>query len=691
MIAELVRQYDTLKRCNEAVPDPYFDELEVWVEIVLKSDGSFRVNWLGKPKDTQKDKKTSKEEACKDLDCPVTEKSASRASGDESPHGLVDNAKWIFGKFATEKQKKKAQVAREKENVSKQEKQNIPPDEARRQSYLNQITKFYDHNPPALTEIKEIHDWLSSDAKRDELWIAVEKLLKDKITDGKRVKLSEKNPNQWQAIASKANIRWVIQRMDESGKPVNALPNVKKEWEAFQKSKNEWWITSLIDGQHKPARILHPRIKGASLVSFNNAATYCGHLSSEYRRKPGKEKEKADDSKEKELQKSRRGANRSNEKEKTDGSALPAQVGFEEAEKYAKALEWLIENSSVRFGDSVNCIWIDQRQSGGQQLDRSAHELIKSQNEKSIFTRGKAKSNKGQVLVDSGDLLKALQRFRNGQKADYRNKRFYLLSLLLRRKGRHAILGGYVGTMGLLDDNADEFVRRTKILIPSQYLSKKDEAREFCPTLMDILSAAGIKSEKKQRLVWHREVIEVIVAGRPLPDDLCRLVIQKAIKEKYLERSADKISEYRTLLAIAAGCAKHYLTAIRKEGYGMGLDTSITDTGYLAGRLFALCENIQKRGRNWGPTLSDKMFSAAIDTPRQTLVQLYKNCLCYDMHKADSDWFTEIFNKIKLNDSDSRQGDVLPANGVDQFSFMLGYWHQHSKFTLKGKNNIVES
>ena len=51
MIAELVRQYNTLKRCNVPVPDPYFDEMDVSIEIVLKSDCSFRVNWLGKPKD----------------------------------------------------------------------------------------------------------------------------------------------------------------------------------------------------------------------------------------------------------------------------------------------------------------------------------------------------------------------------------------------------------------------------------------------------------------------------------------------------------------------------------------------------------------------------------------------------------------------------------------------------------------
>ncbi len=492
-------------------------------------------------------------------------------------------------------------------------------------------------------------------------------------------KLFEKDQHKWQVTASKANIRWVIQSTGESGKPVNVLENVKKEWKAFQESKNEWWITSLVDGQRKLARILHPRVGGASLVSFNNAATYCGHLSPEYRGKPGKKKEK-DGGKEKKRQKSRQGANNGNEKEETDGSALPAQVGFEEAEKYSKALDWLIEKSSVRFGgDSVNCIWVDQGQSDVQALDYGAYEIVKPQNEKSIFSKGKAKGGKGQVLADSGDLLKALQRFRSGQEAGYRDKRFYLLSLLLRRKGRHAVLGSYVGTMALLDDNANQFVSHTKIMIPPRYLNNKDEAREFCPTLMDILSAAGVKSEKKQRLVWDREVIEVIVTGRSLPVDLCRLVLQKAIKDKHLERSEKKRSEYLALLATAAGCARHYLTAIRKEGYGMGLDTNIKDTGYLTGRLYALCENIQKRGRSWGPTLSDKLFSAAIDMPRQTLVQLYKNCLCYEVYKADREWFAEIFDKLKLNDGDCGEGEVMPETGVDQFAFMLGYWHQRGE------------
>lgn len=706
MIAELVRQYDTLKRCNVAVPAPYFDELDVWIEIVLKSDDSFRVNWIGKPKSG---KNNAKEDPCKDVDCPVTERSACRSVADDTPHGLVDNASWIFGKLETEKQlsaykkgrekyegkrrlyEEKLLDSKQKKRISKEPVAPVSSGETRRRAYLEQLKQWRGQNPDELPELKKIIDWLEDDIKREQLWCAVEKELKDriiKVVKGRVVKLFEEDPGKWQGIASKANIRWVIEKLDESGKPVNALQNVKNEWKAFQEGKSEWLITSLVDRELKrPARILHPRIRGASLVSFNNVATYCGHLSLEYRGKPDKKKEVVDQEK-----------NDSNEKEETDGSALPAQVGFEEAEKYSKALDWLIENSSVKFGGgSVNCIWVDQGQSDVQVLDYCAYEIVKPQNETSVFTRGKAKGGKGQVLADSGDLLKALQRFRNGQEADYRDKRFYLLSLLLRRKGRHAILGDYVGTMGILDDNVSLFVSRTKILIPPQYINKKDEAREFCPTLMDILSAAGIKSEKKQRLVWDREVVDVIVNGHPLPADLCRLVVQKAIKDKHLERSEKKRSEYLALLAIAAGCARHYLTAIiRKEGYGMGLDVNIRDAGYLVGRLFAMCENIQKKGRNWGPTLSDKLFSGAIDMPRQTLVQLYKNCLCYDMYKADSDWFTEIFNKVKLNDSDSGQGEVIPENGVDQFAFMLGYWHQRSKLRppvqkASNSDNDIES
>jgi hypothetical protein len=694
VIAELVRQYDTLKRCNEKVPDPYFAEMKVWIDIILKSDGSFHLNWLGKPKDTQSNKKNTKEEPCIDLDCPVTEKSSSRAVGNESPHGIVDNAKWIFGKFATEKQiQKKVKLERTVHKGTKKAKEvKQPPDEARRCAYLNQLKDFYNHNPETLNDVKLVYDCLCNDAKRAKLWIAVEKLLQDKIIDGKGAKLFEKDQQKWQRTASTAKIRWVVQRLGESGKPINSFNHVKMEWKAFQETKNEWWITSLLDGQQKPARILHPKIKGASLVSFNNVATYCGHLSPLYRGKPGKRKETADGSNEKKPKKSRDEENTDNKKEETDGSALPAQIGFEEAEKYAKALDWLIENSSVKFGDSVSCIWIDQGQSDDQQLDMCAHALVKSQDEKSVFTRGKAKGEKGKVLADTGDLLKAIQRFRNGQKAEYRDKRFYLLSILLRQHGRHALLGSYVGTMGLLDDNASKFVTKTKILIPPKYITGNDEAREFCPSLMDILSAAGIKSEKKPRLVWNREIIEVIVAGRPLPVDICRLVMQKAIKDKHLERSEKKRTEYLALLAIAAGCARHYLTANQeKEGYGMGLDINMTDAGYLAGRLFALCENIQKRGRNWGPTFSDKLFTAAIGRPRQTLVQLYKNCLCYakDISKANDECFEEIFNKVKLYDSDNSQGEVLPEKGVDQFSFVLGYWHQRSDLKSKEKKDSI--
>ena len=293
MIAELVRQYDTLKICTVKIPDPYFAEMGVWVEIVLKADGSFRVNWLGKPKDTSKDKKTTKEEPCKDMDCPVTEKSACRASGNDSPHGLVDNASWMFGRLLFDP---KTGLEKDKQLQERQ------------QSYLKQLREFCDSSP-SMSEMKTVYDTIADEQKKRTIWAQVETLLHTHIGETK-----------WKKDAGKAKIRWVIEKTGQAGKPVNALEDVKNGWKAFQEGKNEWWITSLVDGKRTPARTLHPKIGGASLVSFNNAATYCGHLSMEYRGKPGKGEEE------------------------TDGSALPAQVGFEEAEKYSKALDWLIEN-----------------------------------------------------------------------------------------------------------------------------------------------------------------------------------------------------------------------------------------------------------------------------------------------------------------------------------------------------------
>ena len=634
MIAELVKQYETLKRCGVPIPSPCFAKLPVSIEITLKPDGVFRVDWIciPKPDDSKKGRsKKQKEEPVIDLDCPVTEKSAGRSSGNDSPHGLVDNPSWVFGELAPGK------------NLAESYRRG----KARRVAYLLQLRRLI-RSTDDLDEVKAVWHRLVDVRSRKAIWEEVEKRLRQKIpadTDEK-----------WFMKASKANIRWVVECLGSQGRPVHALEVVKTAWVDLQKQSLSWNVTSLLDGEEKPARMMHPSIKGASLISFNDPASYCGYLHDALSKKP--------DAKGKD----------------TVGSALPAQIGFDEAEKYSTALDWLIENSSIRFGNSVNCIWVDQSAGGEARLDTSAHEMIIPQWKNSAFARGKAKKDEGQTLADADDLIASLRRFRNAQKGQYREKRFYLLSMLLRNKGRHAVLGGFTGTMGELENNVDSFIARTKILLPRGYPRTVDESREFCPSLKDILDAAGVKSEKKRRLVWDREVIEVIVGGRCLPLDLCRLVVTKTIKQKHLESSDEQRIEYRRLLAIGSGCARHYLTAIQRKGqYAMGLDIKIAEAGYLAGRLFAVCEKVQKRGRGWGATFSDKLFSAAIQRPRQTLAQLYQNCLCYEMHKSDNEWYAEIFGKMNLSDTPEQRGSVVAATGLDPFEFLLGYWHQRAK------------
>lgn len=636
MIAELVKQYDTLKRCGVSLPDPYFKKLEVSLEIILKSDSAFHVDWLEKASDSNKGKASG----LLDNDCPVTERSDGRASSNDTPHGLVDNPTWILGILV--------------DGAS---------GEKRRLAYRSQLIAFSEfcNNSQGVQaqEIQTIIDVLNDKKKLSMIGETIENILHNKIIV--KVQDEKKREEKWLAVASKKNIRWVVESLVAGGRPVHALEPVKKAWQAFQKSKQKWWGASSLDGDIKPLRLMHPKFRGGSLISFNEPTTYCRQFHESFRLKTDlkSEKKESDDNKE--------------------GSTLPAQIGFEEAEKYVRALEWLIENSSVRFGEKANCVWIDQSGSADSSLDRSAHDLVTPQGKKTYFKRGKARPDKGEVLEDTTDLIQSLKRFRNGQTGQYRNKRFYMLSLLLRNKGRHAVLGGYVGLLGDLEDNAEKYVQCSSINIPVGYFAKNDAAQEFCPTLMDVLDEAGVKSEKKARLIWDQEVMEVVVFGRPLPTNLCRIVVSNAIRHKHLEQSKKNCEEYKLTLAIAAACARHRLIASqRKEHYGMGLDTNIKEPGYLAGRLFAICERIQKAGRDWGVTMSDKLFAGAMDRPRDTLAQLYKNCLCYDIYKDSNNWFTEIFDKISLRESDEKKS-VMPVRRVDMFEFLLGYWHQRAK------------
>ena len=166
-----------------------------------------------------------------------------------------------------------------------------------------------------------------------------------------------------------------------------------------------------------------------------------------------------------------------------------------------------------------------------------------------------------------------------------------MLSILLRRKGRHAVLGGFTGTMGELENNAKTFIKATTIS-SREAISRKPMRRANSVHAHGHTYAAGVKSERKKRLVWDREVIEVIVGGCRLPSDLCRLVVTKAIEQKHLEASRERQNEYRRLLAIGSGCARHYLTGIEGKEQCYGLDTKIAEAELSGG--VAVCR-LRKR------------------------------------------------------------------------------------------------
>lgn len=616
MIAELVRQYDTLKRCGAAVPDPGFAEVPVSLEIVLRGDGTFsgNVNWLEQSYGSKK--KSTKTFPISDINCPVTEVSEVRSSGTGSPHGIVDNCTWVFGELSTRKKKEGKK----------------DPGTALREAYLRQLDDFCDSRND-IPEVKQIRDILKDNTKRKQIWDAVLMCLRKNI-----------KPERF-STAGKKNLRWVIEEIGTGGKPAHALAHVKEAWYEFQKAKAGWRLISCLDGAEKSARLLHPQPQGGSLVGFNDPVFHCSHLHPNFREK-----------------------------------ALAAQIGFDEATKYCAALDWLVANSSVRFGMVTNCIWIDQAGDKGAAIDSGAYNLMKPQAERTIFSRGKARGKKAIVLADISDLIKSLQQFRNGQQAGYRSKRFYFLSLLLRRNGRHAILGSFTSTMGELEDNTQRYIERTEISVPKGFPFKSDDLRPFCPTLMDVLDASATRSEKKRHLTWEREVMDVIVHGRALPMDLCRMVVLKALQHKHLDWAKDPQAEYCRLLVTAAACSRHALNAIAgKEVYRMDVDTRVATPGYLAGRFFAVCEGIQKQGRGGKATLSDKLFSASISRPRATLAQLYQNCRCYEISRAEDEWFKEILSKVTLSDQMDEGIACIPEDGVDAFEFILGYWHQRAR------------
>lgn len=219
-------------------------------------------------------------------------------------------------------------------------------------------------------------------------------------------------------------------------------------------------------------------------------------------------------------------------------------------------------------------------------------------------------------------------------------------------------------------------------------ISREGNLNPECPPLRSVYQIINSVSSSDKSDKWSanliQSIVESIIGGKPYPHSLQQACLERLKRNK-------PVTELR------AAILKAYINRKKQQEYiTMALDPNQTDKAYLAGRLFALLENIQQHALGTtNTTIRDAYYSAASTTP-QTIFKLLNTLSQAHFSKLRKTktglavirdrQIAEIYDKIPGGAS----GFPVRFSLDDQSIFAAGYYHQRTELWRKKEVEEVE-
>lgn len=331
-----------------------------------------------------------------------------------------------------------------------------------------------------------------------------------------------------------------------------------------------------------------------------------------------------------------------------------ASISKKVAFKYATALNWLLssERNRVRIGDTTMVFWAAGDDGGVADVF-------------SFSIRSPTK--KGQ----EEQLKSFLNRIRKGLPGLVeKDTPFYILGLTGNRM-RTRVLMWQESSVGSLARKLLAHHKRLHLDVLDTPMS-----------IYDILRAASrIKGDGSAVIPDHLvpPLQRAIIDDTAYPIGIYMRLLGRMRIDKYI--SAKRMAVVKAILVKNFG----------KE-ISVSLDEENTSIGYLYGRLFALCEYVQKKARpNINKTIKDTYFGYAFMRPATVFPQLMRR-LPHDLGKIESEgtriWIDGIIQKVYSKICSFAR--TLPLD--EQGMFSIGYYHQREDlYTKKVDKTTKES
>lgn len=288
--------------------------------------------------------------------------------------------------------------------------------------------------------------------------------------------------------------------------------------------------------------------------------------------------------------------------------------------------------------------------------------------------RGKSKKKAPNPTQDTYKVLEQFKAIRGnrGQGEHWEDERqFYVLGLTA--GGRITIKYWQQGTVSEIFDKVYQHLVDMNIISWDAFVDEENPPLRSLYGIVKSVSTPSKSSTFATNLV--QSIVESILSGNPYPMTLQQACVNRITQER-------TVSELRA--AILKGCINRKARIYKHlKELDMALDKQNDNIAYLAGRLFAVLEQIQQAslGKGINATIRDRFYASASTRPNMVMGRLIalsnhhlsklrkeKPGLAVNLEKLLGEIFTLI----------SAEAPTFPATfSLDEQSlFAVGYYHQ---------------
>lgn len=300
--------------------------------------------------------------------------------------------------------------------------------------------------------------------------------------------------------------------------------------------------------------------------------------------------------------------------------------------------------------------------------------------------------SKDKALAPTQETHKLLEQFKairgnRGEGQHWKDERqFYIIGAT--GGGRGAIKYWQQGTVSEIFDRVYQHLVDMNII---SWNGNEDEENPPLRSLYNIVSTvspvSSSPSSKKFQLNLVQSIVESILNGTPYPLTLqqaCISRIPQILRQKHNKEKKEYKKRFDLCAAILKGCINRKARVYKHlKELDMALDKQNDNIAYLAGRLFAVFEQVQRAalGKGVNATIRDRFYDSASTRPNTVMGPLFRlsNHHLSKLYK-DMPGLAVFFDKLlnEITELITTKEKAFPATfSLDEQSlFAVGYYHQ---------------